>query len=492
MVNKKAFQITMGIAVAIAIWAGIAIIGFHIYDTWAQAQKNQRIYPDYETYATLQEAATLTDEGYVLNKSVVITGDQTLSGMRLLVQKNSSGYSITVVLKGNLTLEEIVHPGNKIIIEGNLTVEKLTSSPHASSSAVVYGTLTAHEITGYINFDNYGKTAVTGESNLMRYDCYSGSSLYINKQTSDCYVALPGWDTNPKQKVVFTESLSVIYAIPHGRDVDYVNEIQKPEPVVVVLIWVFAANILLGIICLLLASIFNRVSGNSYFDGNAFLHAAITLWRYYANLLTLGMLKPYIDAGYYRWKWRHTVIDNRRMAFWGSAEQVFYRNMLWQLLLLATLYIYWFWAAPKRHKWAIEGIGTADGAIKAEQYLFGAADFFSLFKDCILLSLGFVGLNAFLYLILSFLFSFRIIFLAIAASIAYIAVIFLLSSKFYATIWNGYFALSLRRIKVGTITINGFVTYKDILLIVLLSLLTAGGYAYAAPYFIEKKLISRA
>ena len=53
----------------------------------------------------------------------------------------------------------------------------------------------------------------------------------------------------------------------------------------------------------------------------------------------------------YGWETRHTVVNGRRLAFDGTALQLFGNWIIWLLLCIITLGIYSFWVGIALRKW---------------------------------------------------------------------------------------------------------------------------------------------
>lgn len=62
----------------------------------------------------------------------------------------------------------------------------------------------------------------------------------------------------------------------------------------------------------------------------------------------------------YRWEAKHTVINGHRLAFDGTAMQLFGKWLLWLLLTIVTVGIYSFWVNIKLKKWKVQHTRFAD------------------------------------------------------------------------------------------------------------------------------------
>lgn len=60
-----------------------------------------------------------------------------------------------------------------------------------------------------------------------------------------------------------------------------------------------------------------------------------------------------------RWRAKHTLLDGRRLQFYGSAWGLFGRWIGWFLLCVITIGIYSFWVYPRLTRWKVEQTGYA-------------------------------------------------------------------------------------------------------------------------------------
>lgn len=58
-----------------------------------------------------------------------------------------------------------------------------------------------------------------------------------------------------------------------------------------------------------------RRAGATRVTGGAAAYLGWQLLRAVVGLVTAGMTAPYLDAAYYRWAWKRTVLDGRPAAF---------------------------------------------------------------------------------------------------------------------------------------------------------------------------------
>ncbi|QWU18233.1 DUF6693 family protein [Paenibacillus sophorae] len=72
------------------------------------------------------------------------------------------------------------------------------------------------------------------------------------------------------------------------------------------------------------------------------------------TLITFGICYPWAQVVLYRWKVEHTVINERRLRFDGTAVQLFGNWVKWWLLSVITLGIYSFWLFIKLEQWRVK------------------------------------------------------------------------------------------------------------------------------------------
>ena len=87
-------------------------------------------------------------------------------------------------------------------------------------------------------------------------------------------------------------------------------------------------------------------------------------WKYYifslasglAAALSLGVLKPFADEYFLRWKWKHTVLGGQVLSFTARGDEIFFKNLLWILITIVTFGVYSFWRRAKILSWQAEGL----------------------------------------------------------------------------------------------------------------------------------------
>nr|DAM72144.1 MAG TPA: protein of unknown function (DUF898) [Caudoviricetes sp.] len=62
----------------------------------------------------------------------------------------------------------------------------------------------------------------------------------------------------------------------------------------------------------------------------------------------------------YGWETKHTVINGKRLAFDGTAMQLFGNWIKWLLLTIVTIGIYGFWLSIALKKWKTKHTHFAD------------------------------------------------------------------------------------------------------------------------------------
>lgn len=92
----------------------------------------------------------------------------------------------------------------------------------------------------------------------------------------------------------------------------------------------------------------------SYFDGGLL---QLIGWKILGALLTictLGICYPWAVCMVYRWETRHTVIENHRLRFDGTAAGLFSLWLKWWLFCFITFGIYGFWVQISIRKWKVK------------------------------------------------------------------------------------------------------------------------------------------
>lgn len=90
---------------------------------------------------------------------------------------------------------------------------------------------------------------------------------------------------------------------------------------------------------------------NSYFDGGVGGYIGTTILAWAVTAFTFGICAPWGICMRYNWQIKHTVIEGRRLAFDGTAVQLFGNWIKWLLLTIITLGIYGFWVNIKVEQW---------------------------------------------------------------------------------------------------------------------------------------------
>ncbi|MDR3190466.1 MAG: DUF898 domain-containing protein [Lactobacillaceae bacterium] len=90
---------------------------------------------------------------------------------------------------------------------------------------------------------------------------------------------------------------------------------------------------------------------DSFFDGGLLGLIAWTILGGLVTVCTLGLAYPLALCWIYGWKINHTVIEGKRMKFYGSAVGLFGNWIKWFVLIVITLGIYGFWVGIKLEDW---------------------------------------------------------------------------------------------------------------------------------------------
>lgn len=90
---------------------------------------------------------------------------------------------------------------------------------------------------------------------------------------------------------------------------------------------------------------------SSFFDGGLLQFIGWSIFGALVTVITLGICYPWSLTMIYGWKTNHTVIDDHRMQFHGSAIGLFGNWIKWLLLSIITLGVYSFWVRIKLEDW---------------------------------------------------------------------------------------------------------------------------------------------
>lgn len=102
-------------------------------------------------------------------------------------------------------------------------------------------------------------------------------------------------------------------------------------------------------------------SRNFTFDGGAATYFGTSLLAFLITFCTLGIAYPYALCLRYRWRYKHTYIDGRRLEFLGRGRHLFGLWIKWFVFLIITLGIYSFWLGPSLNRWITEHTDFEDG-----------------------------------------------------------------------------------------------------------------------------------
>lgn len=89
----------------------------------------------------------------------------------------------------------------------------------------------------------------------------------------------------------------------------------------------------------------------SDWDGNSVIFFLYKVIYFFGMIFSLTLLKPFLDVWNYRYKFKHTVYDGRRLRFDGSASGLFVRRTKTLVLNIITLGIYGFFNKFSDYDW---------------------------------------------------------------------------------------------------------------------------------------------
>ena len=95
----------------------------------------------------------------------------------------------------------------------------------------------------------------------------------------------------------------------------------------------------------------NLVKGESFFDGKTSHLIGVNIICYILNTISLGLLFTFTTCFKLKWINRHVVINKKKLAFTGSALNLFGKYLLWLFLTIITFGIYGWWLKIKILKW---------------------------------------------------------------------------------------------------------------------------------------------
>lgn len=94
----------------------------------------------------------------------------------------------------------------------------------------------------------------------------------------------------------------------------------------------------------------------SEFDGGLLGLIGVNVLSFIIIFFTLGIATPAALCMKYRWIYKHTVIEGRRLRFVGSGLGLFGHFIKWWLLTIITFGIYGFWLSIKIRQWEVRNV----------------------------------------------------------------------------------------------------------------------------------------
>lgn len=92
----------------------------------------------------------------------------------------------------------------------------------------------------------------------------------------------------------------------------------------------------------------------SEFDGGLIGYVGINILAVLITVFTLFLAYPWAMCMRYRWKIKHTTIDERQLKFDGTGAQLFGSYIKWFLLCIITIGIYSLWLPIKIQQWKVK------------------------------------------------------------------------------------------------------------------------------------------
>lgn len=87
----------------------------------------------------------------------------------------------------------------------------------------------------------------------------------------------------------------------------------------------------------------HKAEVRSYFDGGLLQYIGWVILGTLVTVLTFGICYPWAVVMIFGWKTNHTVIEDRRLKFSGTAMGLFGNWIKWWFFTIITLGIYSFW-----------------------------------------------------------------------------------------------------------------------------------------------------
>ena len=126
---------------------------------------------------------------------------------------------------------------------------------------------------------------------------------------------------------------------------------------------------------------------DSYFDGSWLELLAFKSLKTGLGILSLGFLSPWGDCYYYRFLYKHTVYNGKRLKFEGNPSELFAENFKWTLFQIITFGIYSFFVPVRKKEWELSNVHFEDEELKEnDSYFTGSV-------------LGLIGINIITFLI---------------------------------------------------------------------------------------------
>ncbi|MCB0561810.1 MAG: DUF898 family protein [Lewinellaceae bacterium] len=93
---------------------------------------------------------------------------------------------------------------------------------------------------------------------------------------------------------------------------------------------------------------------NFQFDGKARQYFFVGIAAFLITGITFGIALPWAVTLVQQWKASHTLVEGRRLKFYGSGGELFGKYIVWWILTIITLGIYSIAVYPRFTKWTIE------------------------------------------------------------------------------------------------------------------------------------------
>ncbi len=446
---------------------------------------------------------------YIVAESSVITGNQTYYG-DLFISTSLLIIDGDIEIKGKLQLLD----AELLIRNGSLKVGDL-SFYHENDSYISLRVHTAGRlyVTGLLHddwdmsFSNDGYAEIN-RSNLRKYTCNYESVTKITRQEpwAHCDINLYSYSNftlagaSDLRIVVNKYSREVTYSVPPGnnfseypQNYDNYTLLKAAQPADSVSPWLIAAIVFAVVItsAVLTAAVVQRrrrlSDAKNRLDISVFSFSLLLLAHGLLNLATLYTLRPYIDRIFYTRLVSCAVADGRHLSFNADADEYYFSYLGEYMLTLITLGIFSFWRIPRYYNFVASGISFQNTQSGKSYFTGKAGDVFGvylrMFLRMLALAIAAVFVSEVIFPIL------RLAGLQVVAMVFLFALLLLFVMIIFWII-NDILDFILLNTVISDHTIAYTpVSMRQYLKIMLLSIISLGGYLFVVDFQIASQLL---